>query len=140
VPDQTIFASEFSVSWGDCDPAGIVFYPNYFAWIDATFQAFLRLHGASQSVLRERFGAAGLGLMEAGATFMAPCAEGDRLGVAITALEWRARTLRVAYRGGIGDRKVLEGFEVRGLFVPQDGRLRAASLDGLRDMLEVPVR
>jgi acyl-CoA thioesterase FadM len=23
------------VTWGDCDPAGIIFYPNYFRWIDS---------------------------------------------------------------------------------------------------------
>ena len=23
-----------TVGWGDCDPAGIVFYPNYFRWFD----------------------------------------------------------------------------------------------------------
>src|ERR1044071_3365744 len=23
------------VQWGDCDPAGIIFYPTYFRWIDA---------------------------------------------------------------------------------------------------------
>ncbi|HIL88646.1 MAG TPA: acyl-CoA thioesterase, partial [Deltaproteobacteria bacterium] len=22
------------IGWGDCDPAQIVFYPNYFAWFD----------------------------------------------------------------------------------------------------------
>jgi len=24
------------VQWGDCDPAGIVFYPRYFEWFDAS--------------------------------------------------------------------------------------------------------
>ena len=23
------------IQWGDCDPAGIVFYPRYFEWFDA---------------------------------------------------------------------------------------------------------
>ena len=23
------------VHWGDCDPAGIIFYPTYFLWFDA---------------------------------------------------------------------------------------------------------
>ncbi len=23
------------IEWGDCDPAGIVFYPRYFEWFDA---------------------------------------------------------------------------------------------------------
>jgi 4-hydroxybenzoyl-CoA thioesterase len=31
------------VEWGDCDPAGIVFYPAYFKWSDqATYRLFLK--------------------------------------------------------------------------------------------------
>ena len=33
---------EVTVEWGDCDPAGIVYYPSYFRWIDqATYRLFL---------------------------------------------------------------------------------------------------
>src|SRR5215510_5650231 len=33
---------EVTVEWGDCDPAGIVYYPSYFRWCDqATFRLFL---------------------------------------------------------------------------------------------------
>jgi 4-hydroxybenzoyl-CoA thioesterase len=32
---------EVTVEWGDCDPAGIVYYPTYFRWFDqATFRLF----------------------------------------------------------------------------------------------------
>jgi 4-hydroxybenzoyl-CoA thioesterase len=33
---------EVTVEWGDCDPAGIVYYPAYFKWFDqATYRLFL---------------------------------------------------------------------------------------------------
>src|SRR6266481_5850293 len=33
---------EVTVEWGDCDPAGIVYYPSYFRWFDqATYRLFL---------------------------------------------------------------------------------------------------
>src|SRR5215510_5956384 len=33
---------EVMVEWGDCDPAGIVYYPSYFKWFDqATYRLFL---------------------------------------------------------------------------------------------------
>lgn len=33
---------EVTVEWGDCDPAGIVYYPSYFRWCDqATYRLFL---------------------------------------------------------------------------------------------------
>ncbi len=32
---------EIMVEWGDCDPAGIVYYPAYFKWFDqATYRLF----------------------------------------------------------------------------------------------------
>ena len=34
---------EITVEWGDCDPAGIVYYPSYFKWCDqATYRLFLK--------------------------------------------------------------------------------------------------
>jgi 4-hydroxybenzoyl-CoA thioesterase len=34
---------EVTVEWGDCDPAGIVYYPSYFRWFDqATYRLFLK--------------------------------------------------------------------------------------------------
>jgi len=34
---------EVTVEWGDCDPAGIVYYPSYFKWFDqATYRLFLK--------------------------------------------------------------------------------------------------
>ena len=33
---------EITVEWGDCDPAGIVYYPSYFRWCDqSTVRLFL---------------------------------------------------------------------------------------------------
>ena len=29
------------IEWGDCDPAGIVYYPRYFAFFDASTSALL---------------------------------------------------------------------------------------------------
>jgi acyl-CoA thioesterase FadM len=36
------FHYDVTVAWGDCDEAGIVFYPNDFYWFDSAFQALLR--------------------------------------------------------------------------------------------------
>src|SRR5438552_17292334 len=38
------------VHWGDCDPAGIIFYPTYFRWMDAAAWAFMEsaVYGAKR--------------------------------------------------------------------------------------------
>ncbi len=38
---------QIEVGWGDCDPAGIVFYPNFYRWFDACSHALLTARGLS---------------------------------------------------------------------------------------------
>ena len=40
------------VHWGDCDPAGIIFYPTYFRWMDAAAWALLDAVGYSAKRMR----------------------------------------------------------------------------------------
>ena len=42
-----MFTTLFGVEWGDCDEAGIVYYPRYFYWMDCAFHRFLRARGLS---------------------------------------------------------------------------------------------
>ena len=58
------------VQWGDCDPAGIVFYPRYFEWFDAgTILLFEKATGMTKIKMLEKYGGAGLALLEARAEF-----------------------------------------------------------------------
>lgn len=131
-----MFEAAFPIEFGDCDPAGIVFYPAFFRWFDATFQRWLRDKGADQALIRDRFDAVGTGLIEAGASFRAPVRPGDLLSLAIAEVVWEERTLRVSYRGTVAGRTAVEGHEVRGLFALRtDGTLRLVPLGDLRAML-----
>ena len=135
MPDAS-FEMEHHVSFGDCDPAGILFYPHHFRFMDATFQGWLRARGTSQAAIRERFGAVGTGLIEAEGTFRGPVHDGDRLAHALTVAGWTARTLHVTYVARVGGRTVFEGRELRGLFRREGERLRLTALDDLRVLLE----
>jgi YbgC/YbaW family acyl-CoA thioester hydrolase len=124
-----VFRNEFTIEWGDCDEAGIVFYPNYFYWFDCTFQRLTRERGLGQREIRRRFGAV-TPIVDAGAHFRAPARYDDQV-VAEAAIEsWEAKRFRIGYRLKVGDTLVAEGFEVRAWAVPdQDGRLRGAPVD-----------
>lgn len=131
-----LFEHDVAVSFGDCDPAGIVFYPNYFRWMDACFHAFLQDRAGGHAALCTALGARGLGLMEARLGFRAPVSEGMHLRYAIADITWSKRSLDVTYRATEGDRLVLEGHERRGVFVDDAaGRLRAAPVAPLRALL-----
>lgn len=130
-----IFQQEIPVRFGDCDPAGIVFYPNYFRWMDAVFHGFLHVKAGGHANLCRTLGARGLGLMEAGISFRSPAIDGDTLRYAIQSIDWSMRSFRVSYRVTIENQLVLESHEKRGLFVENDERLSAAEVQPLRDKI-----
>lgn len=132
LPDFTL---EVPVSFGHCDPAGIVFYPNYYRWFDRCFHSFLQDRIGGHRDFCAGLGARGLGLIDTGARFPAPATDGDLLRLEMTLAEWGSRTLKLGYQGFVADRCVVDGFEVRGLFVMQDGRMRAGSMAPVRAAL-----
>src|SRR5260221_12737113 len=67
------------VHWGDCDPAGIIFYPTYFRWIDAASWALFELAGFGPKWMRDEHMA--MPLVSAACEFLAPAAHGDRCEV-----------------------------------------------------------
>lgn len=134
-----MFEHSHPITFGDCDPAGILFYPNHFRLMDATFQAWLRTRGLDQATIRERWGAVGTGLLDAGAAFRAPVTDGDVLRHEMTVEAWEARAVRLAHRGFACDRLAVEGHEARGLFrrdPVRGGRLTLAEIEPLRRQME----
>ena len=70
------------IEWGDCDPAGIVFYPRYFAIFDASTAAlFERALGLSKYQQLKTFDFAGYPLVRTRARFLKPTRFGDDLMV-----------------------------------------------------------
>src|SRR4051812_23891950 len=67
------------VEWGDCDPAGIIFYPTYFRWMDAAAWAFMDSVGYSAKRMRNEQLA--MPLVSAQCDFLAPAEQGDRCEV-----------------------------------------------------------
>ncbi len=75
---STPIVVDIEVRWGDCDPAGIAFYPRFFEWMDVAATELHRLLGVKRigtDLVR------GLPLVEAGAQFLAPALVEDRLEV-----------------------------------------------------------
>lgn len=132
----TPFTFRIVVSFGDCDPAGIVFYPRYFAWFDATYHAFLGHLGLPHAELCARLGCIGTGVIESAAEFRSPATNGDMLDVAMAVDEWRERSFRLRYDIRLGDRHVLRGFEARGVFMRRGERLEAAPVGALKALVE----
>ena len=134
------YANDVQVSFGDCDPAGIVFYPNFFAWIDRTFHALMRERLGGHARLCRDLGAQGIGLMDAHMAFRSPATEGDLLRIEITGVVWEPRRFAITYQAHVRARLVFEAEEIRGLFIPhsgqQGGRLVAGDVGPLKALFQ----
>lgn len=77
-----------TVEWGDCDPNGIVFNPNYYAWFDAALHGLLKSVGLSLTRMMAEDGIDGLPLAENRTKFMLPARQDDVLTIetAVTAV------------------------------------------------------
>lgn len=123
------------VSFGHCDPAGIVFYPNFFRWFDRCFHDFMFVRAGGHAALCARLGSAGIGLMEADAKFRAPVRENQTLELQMRATEWHRKAVRLDYAAYQGDQLALTGHELRGVFVMRGGRMGAGEVADLRAAL-----
>jgi 4-hydroxybenzoyl-CoA thioesterase len=102
------------VQWGDCDPAGIVFYPRYFEWFDAsTILLFEKVTGMTKIRMLEKYGGAGLALLEARAVFKVASHYGEDLEIESRVTEFRRSSFFVHHKVTKGDTLALEGFETR---------------------------
>lgn len=104
---------EIDVSWGDCDPAGIVFYPCYFRWFDTGMHKLLAAAGIPQQTIQPRFGFVGAALVSAKCDFRRPVAYGDVLTHQVSITEWHARRFVVAHTFSIGGEATASGTEIR---------------------------
>ncbi len=124
-----MFTTSLTIEWGDCDEAGIVFYPNYFYWFDCAFQRLLRARGLSQRVLRSRFGAV-TPIVQAHCDFMAPARYDDELRIEVEIGREGDRRFKVGYRMLSGERTIGIGHEVRAwAMIDETGGLRGAPVN-----------
>jgi len=112
-----------------CDPAGIVFFPNFSRWMDQASMAFFVACGLPPWRELERTrGIVGTPLLEIHTKFLRPASYGDALEVHTSIEEWAAKTFRHRHVVRRGDTVLCEGTEVRAFVVrdPADAtRIRA---------------
>jgi 4-hydroxybenzoyl-CoA thioesterase len=81
------------VGWGDCDPAGIVFYPRFYAWMDTVSHVLARQMGISrESMLPPAVDLLGFPVVATQAQYLTPARMDDVLEVRT----WVARVGRTS--------------------------------------------
>lgn len=127
------------VEFGDCDPARIVWFPNFFRWIDAASRHYFVECGVPPWHETERtLGIIGTPLVDTHAKFIKTASYGDVLQIHTSISEWRGKSFVQHYRVTKGDDMIMECDEVR-IFAARrdDGSIRALPIpDDIRRLCE----
>ncbi len=101
------------IEWGDCDPAGIIFYPRYFEIFDAATSAlFERALGLTKLQLLKSFDFAGFPLARTRARFLRPTRYGDDVTVE-TKISFGRSSFEIEHRLSLNNLTCVECSEIR---------------------------
>ena len=102
------------IVWGDCDPAGIVFYLRYFAMFDdSTTALFERVLGMTKYQFLDTYDFAGYSMVDTRAKFSTPNRFGDDVVIETAVTELRRSSFDIHPRLLKDGELSVEGFETR---------------------------
>jgi 4-hydroxybenzoyl-CoA thioesterase len=102
------------VEWGDCDPAGIIFYARYFDMFDvSTTMLIERALGMKKIDYLKAFNFAGHPLVETRARFRLPTRFGDEVTIESVVVACGRSSFKVEHRLTHDGALAVEGFETR---------------------------
>jgi 4-hydroxybenzoyl-CoA thioesterase len=110
------------IEWGQCDPAGIVFYPQYLIIFDTSTGWLFERTGLTPLAMRKKYGIVGIPIVEVGARFLVPCRFDDEVVVESEVSEWGRSSFTVRHRVLKEGKLALEGFEKRVWAAPHPER------------------
>src|SRR5580704_15290532 len=108
-----VHRKQIHVEWGDCDPAGIVYFSSYFEYFDACTNALFESAGLPTPELLRTYGIMGIPWVEAYARYIAPLSFGDTVLVETCSTEWKSSSFRVEHKLYRGKTLAVEATEVR---------------------------
>ena len=110
------------VEFGDCDPARIVWFPNFFRWIDAASRHFFIECGVPPwHETEKRIGLIGTPLVDTQASFVRTASYGDVLQIHVSVSEWRNKSFVQSYRVMRGEEEIMRCNEVRIFAATKEG-------------------
>jgi 4-hydroxybenzoyl-CoA thioesterase len=109
-----VYRRRFTVEWGHCDPAGIVFNSRFFEFFDwSSWLLFETALGVRPNEIATTFGIVGIPLVDARARFLKPAQFNDVADIASEVSEFRRSSFEVAHRIAINGELAVEGSETR---------------------------
>jgi 4-hydroxybenzoyl-CoA thioesterase len=105
---------QVTIEWGHCDPAGIVYFPNYFTYFDSSTNAlFLRALGFNKYEMLKVYDIVGIPLVYVQARFIVPSVFGDVVTIESSVEDIKRSSFRMRHRLLRGETLAVEGHETR---------------------------
>jgi len=86
------------LEWGDCDPAGIVYFPRYLEYGDGCTHALFERVGLPKPRMQERYGIVGIPIVDVKARFAQPSKYSETLTVESSITEWGHSSFTVSHK------------------------------------------
>ena len=109
------------IEWGDCDPAGIVYFPRFFEFFNDSTTALFEAVGLPKREMLKRYDIAGFAAVEARARFLRPLTFGDDCEIESSIRRWGRSSFDVEHRLMKEGELAVEGWETR-VWVGRDSR------------------
>ena len=122
-----------TIEWGDCDPAGIVFNPQFFRFFDHGTALLYGAAGWPKPRMLAEFNAIGCPLVSTEAAFTAPCHHGEEATITSTVTSLGKSSFTIEHELRVGERLCVKGKEVRVWVIrePETGRLKGEPIPGV---------
>ncbi len=109
-----------TIDWADCDPAGIVFYPQFFRMMNTGTHMMFASVGLPFHEMVAKYNTQGVPMLDVQATFRSPARFGDKVLLESEVTEWRDKTFLVRHVMRKDERVVFEAREIRAWAVKDD--------------------
>ena len=101
------------IEWGDCDPAGIVYYPRYFVFFDNATVALFAAAGLKKHEMVKTYDMVGYPMVDTGAKFFIPSKWGETITIESHVAEWKRSSFDIRHRVLKGEDLAIEAWETR---------------------------
>ncbi len=102
------------IEWGDCDPAGIIFYPRYFAMFDHSVTMLITAaSGVSKAELLKKFDFDGYPVVSTQGKFIMPTRFGDDVVIQSTFTRVGRSSFEIRHQIRKNNKVAVEGLETR---------------------------
>ncbi|MBH88579.1 MAG: hypothetical protein CMJ12_05385 [Pelagibacterales bacterium] len=125
---KKIITYKLRVEWGDCDPYGIVFYPNFYKWMDNSQWNYFKKINHSITKLEKIYNIKGLPLLHTEAKFLSACFREDNLNVETSLVKITNSTIKLQHIIKRRNEIVCVGSEIRIWAEEKDGKINSKAI------------